>query len=271
MLHDFSVQQLPSNHTEKESIMPTPIALQLYTIREAMNQDFEGAVRKVAEMGYAGVETAGFPGTTPAKAAALFNSLGLEVTSAHAPLPLGDKHDEVIGQMAALGCTRLVNPAMPRDYYQDKDSVLRLCELFNKGQEECAANGMALGIHNHWWEFQPVNGVRPYDLFLEHLHPDIFFEIDTYWVKTAGADPNQVIADLGERAPLLHIKDGPANTEEAMVAIGDGVMDFGQIEKSSGGHADWWIVELDRCDTDMLTAVARSHDYLVNKGFGSGA
>ena len=44
--------------------MPAPIALQLYTLREAAAADYEGTVRKVADIGYAGVEPAGFPGTT---------------------------------------------------------------------------------------------------------------------------------------------------------------------------------------------------------------
>jgi len=38
--------------------MTTPIALQLYTLRDLLAQDYEGTVRKVADMGYVGVETA---------------------------------------------------------------------------------------------------------------------------------------------------------------------------------------------------------------------
>ena len=67
--------------------MPAPIALQLYTVREAIQGDYEGVVRRVAEMGYLGVEPAGFPGTTPEDAGKLFRELGLAVPSAHAPLP----------------------------------------------------------------------------------------------------------------------------------------------------------------------------------------
>src|SRR5688572_2332767 len=41
--------------------MTTPIALQLYTLRDPLAQDYEGTVRKVADMGYVGVETANLP------------------------------------------------------------------------------------------------------------------------------------------------------------------------------------------------------------------
>ena len=36
-----------------------PLALQLYSLREELSQDFEGIVRKVADMGYVGVEPYG--------------------------------------------------------------------------------------------------------------------------------------------------------------------------------------------------------------------
>ena len=70
--------------------MTQPIALQLYTVRDQLARDFEGTIRRVAEIGYAGVETAHFPeGVSPAAAKAQFVELGLTVCAAHAPLPLG--------------------------------------------------------------------------------------------------------------------------------------------------------------------------------------
>ena len=70
--------------------MTTPIALQLYTIRDLLAQDFEGTIRKVSDMGYLGVETANMFGRSPASAAKLFGELGMTVSGAHSPLPLGD-------------------------------------------------------------------------------------------------------------------------------------------------------------------------------------
>ena len=55
--------------------MTAPLAVQLYSVREALARDFDGVVRQIADMGYAGVETAGFPGTTPQAAARLFQDV----------------------------------------------------------------------------------------------------------------------------------------------------------------------------------------------------
>ena len=106
---------------------------------------------------------------------------------------------------------------------------------------------------------------------LENLDPAIVLEIDTYWVQVAGNSISELLNRLGKRAPLLHIKDGPAdNHENPMVAVGEGVIDFKSIIKEHAENADYLIVELDRCATDMLTAVENSFTYLINEGLGHG-
>jgi sugar phosphate isomerase/epimerase len=243
--------------------MSAPIAVQLYSVREALAHDFEGIIRQIAAMGYAGVETAGFPGTSAPAAARLFRDLGLTVCSAHAPLPLGEQQEGVLETMAALGCRRLVCAYLSPDEYRTLDQIRRNCDLLNEANAVAVANGLAFGVHNHWWEFEPVEGKYPYHMWLEYLDPAVFFEIDTYWVKAAGLDPAAVVAEFGERAPLLHIKDGPAVKDEPMTAVGDGVMDFPAILRAAGDNAEWLVVELDRCGTDMMEAVAKSYGALA--------
>jgi len=249
--------------------MSLPVALQLYSIRETLNQDFEEGVRRVAEMGYAGVEPAGFPGTTPEAAGKLFATLGLAVPGAHVQLPLREHRNEVLDTMAAIGCQRMICPVIPRDLGTVSE-VREACDRFNEANAVAAENGMTFGIHNHWWEFRLVEGRPIFDILLSYLDPAVFFEVDTYWVQVGGADPLEVVRKLGARAPLLHIKDGPGNPEDPMLAVGDGVMDVPSIVKAGGDATNWLIVELDRCATDMMVAVERSYTYLVNEGLAHG-
>ena len=88
-------------------------------------------------------------------------------------------------------------------------------------------------------------------------------------VEPAGADPAGVIAELGPRAPLVHLKDGPCTREDDMLPLGEGITDFDRIA-AAGGSVDWWIVELDRCATDMTGAVAKSHAFLTGGGYARG-
>jgi sugar phosphate isomerase/epimerase len=98
----------------------------------------------------------------------------------------------------------------------------------------------------------------------------VFAEVDIYWAQVGGSDPKDVVAALGSRVGLLHVKDGPADEPPSpMVAVGDGVVDIPGVLAASP-TARWHIVELDRCDTDMFDAVERSYEYLVGNDLSRG-
>jgi len=234
-----------------------------------MAKDFAGVVKKVADTGYIGVEPAGFPGTTPEKASKLFKDLSLVVSSAHLPMPLGLNKDEVLETVALLDCKRIVSGLGP-DQFKTMDLVKQSCDTFNEASAVAVENGLSFGLHNHWWEFGQVDGRYVYQIMLELLDPAVFFEIDTYWVQTAGPDAAEVVRELGARTPLLHIKDGPCKKGEPMVAVGDGIMDFPAIVDAAAGSTEWMIVELDECATDMIETVEKSYAYLVGEGLARG-
>ncbi len=250
--------------------MSAPIGLQLYTLREALASDFEGVVRKVAEIGYVGVETAGFPGTTPQNAAKLFAALGLNVPGAHLPLPLGDKKTETLETMAVLGCHYLICSWLdPKIYFTSLDGIRRASDLLNEAGTVAAQNGLTLLYHNHWSEYEKVDDQYVYQVMLQHLEPNVLFEFDTYWAQVAGVDAATVLKSLGDRAPLLHIKDGPLKMDVPQLAVGEGKMDFHKVIDAAGKSAQWLVVELDECATDMMEAVRKSYRYLTSEGLAN--
>lgn len=250
--------------------MPAPLALQLYTVRDILNAGFEAGVRRVAEIGYVGVEPAGFPGTTPAAAARLFNELGLTVCAAHLPAPIGEKKNEVLDTVAALRAPYSVVSQSP-DSFKSVDSIRRVCDMLNEANEVARANGFKFGYHNHWWECGIVDGRPGIEYMAEFLAPDVIFEIDTYWVKTGGLDPVELVRKFGKRAPLLHIKDGPAVTDQPMTAVGEGIIDWQPVIEAGAQTAEWLIVEQDRsAKPDMMAEAKASYDYLVGKGLAHG-
>lgn len=242
--------------------MTGSLALQLYTLREALAQDYEETICQVAAMGYQAVETAGFPGTTPAAARQLFDSLGLEICSAHVGLPLGEQQNQVLDEMAVLGCRYMVCAWLdPQRYYQSLDGVKAACELLNQADKITHRAGYHFAYHNHAFELAQIAGKPALYHMLDYLNDTVMFEIDMYWVKVGGLDPVELLHKLGHRVPLLHVKDGPAQDESAnMTAVGDGTLDIPAILGAS--QAEWHIVELDRCDTDIWEAVRKSHHYL---------
>jgi sugar phosphate isomerase/epimerase len=251
--------------------MPTPIALQMYTLRDAAAANgYEAVVRRVADMGYAGVEPAGFPGTTAEAAAKLYKSLNLQVAGIHFGLPTAEKKNELIDLLGTLDTKRFGCAWLPPENFETVDGVKRVCQQLNEAAQFASENGLKFYYHNHWFEYKSINGQPVHKIMLENLNPDVELEIDTYWVKTGGSDPVEVLKEVGSRATLLHIKDGPAdNKDSPMVAVGDGTLDWHAIIPA-GTSAEWLIVELDRCATDMFEAVDKSLKYLVKEGLGRG-
>ena len=248
--------------------MNPQLALQLYTVRDALTADFAGTLQQVAAIGYRAVESAFLPqGMTYPAAVELIRAAGLEIIAAHCELPLDDQQDAVLAQMATLGCQRMIWHGWPQDPdYSSLDGIKRLAARYNAANGVAQANGYTFGLHNHWWECEAVAGQLPYQVLLAELDPTIFFELDTYWARTAGLNPAHVLTELGDRAPLVHIKDGPAMKGQLKQAVGDGVMDVAAIADAAVA-AEYFIVELDDYAGDMLDAVRRSFHYLTSLDF----
>ena len=201
----------------------------------------------------------------------LFDELGLQVASTHLSAPVGDQKNQVLESAAAYGVKWLVLPAITPDKFGSVDGIKEVCEVMNEANQNAQSAGFTYGYHNHFWEFQTVEGKLAYDIMLENIDSAIIMEVDTYWVQVGGQDPSQVVQKLGSRAPLLHIKDGPADKHESdMVAVGEGVIDVASVIGAGGEHTQWQVVELDRCATDMMTAVENSYKYLIGEGLARG-
>jgi len=245
--------------------MPVPIGLQLWSIRDILEVNYKSGIQKIAKMRYAGVEPAGFPGISPGEAGRLFKELGLVVPSIHEfPIPDNEGKNQLLDTLEAVDCKIIVSGADDDDDYRTVSRIQRVCDKFNEASSLFASYGIKIGVHNHCVEFLKVDHRYAYEIMLEYLVPEVFFQVDTYWVKAAGVDPVQVVKRLGKRAPLLHIKDGPGKENEPQVALGEGNMDIPAIVRAGTETVNWLIVELDDCATDMLQAVEKSYQYMVS-------
>ncbi len=252
-----------------------PVGLQLYSVRKAIEKDFEGTMRRVADIGFVGVETYALPESVSLeRAARVFREVGLKVLGMHVELPVGAQRDAALKLADAYCCDRVIYPGWPQgDKYQDREAMKRTAGIYNEIGDSFKKRGLRFGLHNHWWEFEKTDGVYPFYELLEILDKEIFFEIDTYWAKTGGQDPAKVVKDFGKRAPLLHIKDGPAIKGEKsyeQVPAGQGVMDFSAIVQAGGDDTLWMVVEFDEYAKDIIDGLKASYTYLTGHGLADG-
>ena len=187
-----------------------PIGVQLYSVRDNMEQDFYGTLKAVKEMGYDGVEFAGLFGNTPEQVKAWCDELELNPISAHVPLAdMMDDIDGVIATYKAIGCQYLVVPYLPEELRpgtgQFKPTVAAIAGLAKKVK----AAGMTLLYHNHDFEFKTLeDDTYGLDYLYENVSADLLqTELDLCWVKYSGVDPAEYLRKYTGRSPVVHFKD----------------------------------------------------------------
>jgi sugar phosphate isomerase/epimerase len=256
--------------------MTAAIAVQLYTLRDSIGEDPTPMFERLAEAGFVGVESAGFYGQTPSQYANALAGAGLALASAH--VGFDARPDDWLDHWARdldahreAGAETVVVPMLFPNQFADLDAVRRSADLLNAALAPAADRELRLGYHNHFWEFGEIDGRPALAHFFDHCDPAVFAEIDIYWATVGGVDTAGFVASLGDRVRLLHVKDGPADSHEsAMVAVGSGNIAIVDII-GAAPNAEWHIVELDRCDSDMFEAVAASQRFLVGAGLSAGA
>ncbi len=246
--------------------MPKPISVQLYSLREQAKEDFPGVLKTVAEIGYTGVETAGLHGLSAKELRTILDDLGLKASSAHVPLFDDSKTNEIIEDAATLGYRDVAAGFGPKEF-QSEEQIRANAEKLNQAVERFEGSGLRLHYHNHWWEYDAPNKG---ELLLE-LCPKVGPQFDIYWLATAGQDPAALIKKYGDRSILLHVKDGPCDKDQNMTAVGKGKVDIAASMKAADETPiEWAIVEIDRCDGDMVEAIQESYRYLTENGLATG-
>ena len=248
-----------------------PVAVQLYSIRDACSADFAGALRKVAEIGYKNVEFAGFNGLTAAQVKPILKDLGLGVVAAHVGIDAfaEDKAQATIADYIEIGCPYVVVPYLPEDLRKDAAGYKATAGRLNEIGKLAKANGLKAGYHNHAFEFEQVfDGVSGEEILIAETDPSLVcFELDTYWALRAGVDPVAFLKKNPGRFELIHIKDMDP-VDKSFSEIGTGLLPLdGIVAAAPSIGAKALIVEQDVCKRDPLESIAISFNNLKAKGY----
>ena len=262
--------------------MALPVALQLYSVRDELEADFEGTIAKVKEFGYDGVEFAGLYGKSAEQVKKILADAGLSDTQA------------VVATYKEIGCKYIAVPYLPEDRRPGTEGFDRTIEDIKKIADVCNEQGIQLLYHNHDFEFKKLDGKYALDILYSDVTADrLQTEIDTCWVGVAGEDPASYVLKYSGRAPVVHLKDyymqgkekpkklyeligieddGESASEEAFGfrPVGYGVQNMPAIlDAYVKAGAEWVVVEQDRPapgDTP-INSVKLSREYLKTLGW----
>ena len=265
--------------------MKFPIAIQLYSVRDDMGEDFEGTLKKVSEMGFDGVEFAGLFDHSAEEVKALCAELGLVPISAHV------SYDDLLKEgtletYAAVGCKFIAIPWIDEDKRPGGKDYAEFVENVKAIGAKAKELGMQLCYHNHDVEFGKVNGKYILDTLYDDIPADLLqTQLDTCWVNVGGEDPVEYVKKYAGRADIIHLKDFAGKKGENMYALigvdedekkntdgefeyrplGLGLQDIPAILKAAEEAGTKWVV-FEQDDPSMglsrLECAQKSMDYL---------
>jgi hypothetical protein len=149
------------------------------------------------------------------------------------------------------------------------DDYKRFADQFNKCGEIANKNGIRFAYHNHDYSFKAMAGGMPQDVLMNATDTNLVdFEMDIYWVVTAGADPIDWLSRYPNRFRLAHVKDRSKNpgsdNGQNSVVLGTGSIDFAKILKAGqkNGVKQWIVEQEANYGAGPLESCIASIDYL---------
>jgi len=244
--------------------------LQLWTLRDVLPADPKGVLTKVASYGYKQIESfegkqGMFWGMKNTEFKKLMDDLGMKIVASHCDIKTD--FERKAAEAAEIGMNYLICPYLgPQKTIND---FKLYAATFNERGLMCKKHGIRFGYHNHDYGFVPLEGQMPQDVLMSNTDKDLVdFEMDIYWVVTAGQNPVSWFDKYPGRFKLCHIKDRqkniPASERDASVILGKGDINFKEILKEGQKKGlEYFIVEQEKYEnTTPLDAAKADADYL---------
>jgi len=234
-------------------------SIQLYSVRDIINNDFSGTLKKLAEMGYTGVEFAGYGGLSAPEMKDVLTANGLKSVGAHIGIEgLTKRLDEELAYHRVLGTEYIICP-----FYNMKtgEDALKLAEILKPVAAKCVGSGFKFAYHNHAHEFDKDGGEYLLDILFKNLPPEAAMELDIYWAAYAGVEPLAYMEKHRDRLKLLHIKQ--IDNEKKCVDLDQGVIDFRKIiTKAKTLGVEHFILEQEEYAVSSIVSVKNDIDYI---------
>jgi len=248
------------------------VGLQLYTVREDLERDFEGTIEKVAALGYQGVEFAGYYGRTAEQVKTLLDKHNLEVVGAHTPyVDLLEDAQSLIDFNKAIGNRYIIVPYLAEEQRSNWPEIF---ENLRKLGEICNKNDVVLLYHNHDFEFTEKIGERTVlDAMYEEIPADLIqVELDSAWVEYSGHDAVEYINKYAGRLPIVHWKDFKRTDDGIqMMELGEGEAPVARIgDAADKAGAEWIVVEQDNSLQAPMQSIEQSMNWVKSYGAKGG-
>jgi sugar phosphate isomerase/epimerase len=243
-------------------------------IRKELSADWEGALRKVAGIGYKYLEFGNHFGPDPLSFGKFLKEIGLLPLAGGTSLsPMKNEtgFKKLIDDSLAVGKKYVVCywPWIDDGLNKKLEDFKTASDDLNKLGEICNAAGIRFLVHNHDKEFVPVDGYTwGIEAMLDFTDPQLVgIELDIYWCVFGGGDPVYLLEKYPGRFEILHVKDMDKSSEKLYTCPGYGVIDFPAVfSKSVKSGVKYYVVEIDE-HPEPMKCLEDSFNFLAGLRF----
>jgi sugar phosphate isomerase/epimerase len=244
------------------------IGVQVYSVRDALNEDFSGSIKKLADIGFQYIEGYGL-GTDgkmlemdPAEYSRIVTDTGMEMVSTHCSYFAAEDAEKMRDAALSAGLKHVIVAHLSeadRQYHQVAENLNKVGEVFTEA-------GLLFGYHNHAFEFEPQGEEVGLDIMINETESNLVkFQLDLYWAVKGGTDPVAFIEKYPGRFCSFHIKDSAGDLEQT--TVGTGIVPFEGVFNIKGkSGATHFFVEDERTD-DPFGNVEAAFNYLNQATF----
>jgi sugar phosphate isomerase/epimerase len=236
------------------------LGLQMFSVWREAEKDFLQTLSKVAELGYEGVQFAGFYNTPVQELKRVMDHNGLKSAGAHVNIKqlINGEFEKTAEYHELIGNKLIICPDLPKEMRKNADDYKKAAELFNQIGEKCKNLGFTFGYHNHEFEFDVFDGKTGFDLLFENVDPSLVkIELDGFWAAFSGYDPVKILSTYQNQCVTLHLKDmKTADGKKVSTEIGNGELDIMEfLQTGTKFGVEWFIVEQEEFEMDPFEAL----------------
>lgn len=209
------------------------MASPLYILRNDCEKDLAGVLKKLAQIGFDGIEFLGFFGHSAEHVKQMLDENGLTALGNHVPYQdLVNDGDNILAYHQAIGCSYLTVSDIPLDDFPSVSVQL------DKLSQKAAANGIRLLYHNHDQELiEQTNGQDNLSYIMDNTNPNtLALEPDLGWIEIGGGDAALFLTRYVDRCPVIHLKDYYASDNRLLGRVREFVPERGTAQR---GHFEF--------------------------------
>jgi sugar phosphate isomerase/epimerase len=251
-------------------------ATQIWPFREDFGKNMPATLKKLAEMGFAGVElcrwfdwTDMFDKWSAEELRDVAHDEGLKILSAHVPSYMlqTERLDELAQFCDTVGMKYVMVASLPPEQMASRAILQDMAAAFNQVSAILKPKGFQIGFHAHGPDFKPVEGAIPWEIIFDNTTAEVVMQMDIGNCMHGGGDPIHYLKKYPGRAKLVHLKEFSA--DKPPEAIGDGIIDWVEVfEVCEDLHQpEWYIIEQEEKEYDPWVSAEKSLAYLRGIGW----